>query len=178
MVGLWFLRYVPWYYKIFRLPIVSGSSKYQRRGPQRIFGTEDYSYNYANIVDAKPLTKMYGVPRHSMFVRGRRQVTSLPENAKVRLFSFDVPANLYPFDTFRLMLDGLEVLVQCPNVSGPGETVWVFAEHDEASAYVWKVVDSCAATNVDSSVFYGTVAVYTDSNEIPFAKQAYYSSAV
>lgn len=152
---------------------------YKRHGPQPVFGSKEYSYNYAGIVHAKPLTWCSSNPRHSIFVRGVEQVSSLSPDAKVRLFTIVIPVNVFPFDTFRVLLDGLEVLVSCPDVTGPGETVWIFAEHDDINAIVWKEVDSCTKVGGDS-VFVGTVAVYSNAdgitaNEIPLAIKAYYS---
>lgn len=102
-------------------------------------------------------------------------MSSLSPNAKIRPFSISIPANVYPLDKFRVLLDGLEVLVKCPDVSGPGESVTIFVEYDDTSAFVWKVTDSSAESCNDHGWVVGTVAVYADADEILFAKKAYYS---
>lgn len=66
--------------------------------------------------------------RHNVYVRNRQQVTVVTPPTNVKRFYVDVPADVYPGETFRVVLDGEEVIITCPEISGPGERIIVCVE--------------------------------------------------
>lgn len=66
--------------------------------------------------------------RHNVYVRNRQQITVVTPPTNVKRYYVDIPADVYPGETFRVVLDGEEVLITCPDISGPGERIIVCVE--------------------------------------------------
>ena len=66
--------------------------------------------------------------RHNVYVRNRQQITVVTPPTNVRRYYVDIPADVYPGETFRVVLDGEEVIITCPEISGPGERIIVCVE--------------------------------------------------
>ncbi len=105
-----------------------------RRGfaPPR-YGYHGYYYNYPGLVLGTAIlgTALIAssIPSsHTVYVRQRQQVATLPTYVNVKRYYVEVPADIYPGETFRVVLDGEEVIVTCPEISGPGERILITVE--------------------------------------------------
>jgi hypothetical protein len=63
------------------------------------------------------------VSPHVVYIHDRSTVAAPtpPPGAALQYFYVDIPEDVYPGEVFRAMVNGREVLVTCPEISGPGE---------------------------------------------------------
>jgi hypothetical protein len=151
---------------------VFGGGRFCRRGPPPRFGRHGYWYNYPGLVMGSAIVAGAVVAsscRHNVYVRNRQQITVINSSAPVRRYYVDVPADVYPGETFRVVLDGEEVIITCPEVSGPGERIIVSVEvnnnngNNVGVAPAQVVHSTTAYSNNSSNGVYPTGSVVSQS---------------
>lgn len=93
----------------------------RRIGPPPIFGRSGYYYNSPELTVAQPTIQ---------HIPGFKQaVLKVPQGNFLTKHHFvDVPFCVYPGDLFRVLISGEEYLVQCPDITHPGERITVTVE--------------------------------------------------
>lgn len=59
------------------------------------------------------------------------ETTADPVGTTIKYYTVEIPAEVYPGEIFRASVEGKEVLVTCPEVSGPGERIVIGVESEE-----------------------------------------------
>eukprot|EP01034_Spumella_vulgaris_P024513 gene24513-30867_t len=123
-----------------------GGGFYNRGCPPPRYGCNGYYYNSPGLVVGALLggAVVGGAMMASnnnnhrvVYVRERQQLptTYVSSGTNSKRYYVDVPNDVYPGETFRVELDGEEMLVTCPDVSGPGERIIVSVEHPSSVSY-------------------------------------------
>lgn len=98
--------------------------RYAFRGFYRGGGYYDGYYDYPVVVR----TVSYSPPRGGAAIREVRPLHVAAETgANTKKFAITLPLDIIPGQTFRASLDGVEMLVQCPEYCKPGERIIVVA---------------------------------------------------
>lgn len=108
---------------------------YFRAGPPLpLIGRPGFRYHHPHIVPAMVLggaVAAAAVSSHIYYVpRGENTCVVTPPSDNLQYYSVEIPPDVYPGELFRVVVNDTEILVTCPDVSGPGQRIIVAVESD------------------------------------------------
>lgn len=127
------------YLGIFGIFGFGGPPPVRRRGyfrpgpPLPLIGHPGFRYHHPFVVPAMILAggavAAASLTPHVVYVpRGTTVAVAAPPSDHLQYYSVDIPEDVYPGEVFRVVINGKEVLVTCPDCSGPGERLVVAVE--------------------------------------------------